>query len=69
MIILQFSLSLQPTFRVSGHINTRQQNFRFEKHTVLLDGGISMLIEGLLTYQVVDVSQLINNLGDKDLLR
>jgi hypothetical protein len=36
---------------------------------VLLDGGINMLVEGLLTYQVVDVEKLINEIGDRDLLR
>lgn len=40
------------TFQVAGVIATTQQNVRFESHTVLLDGGISMLVEGLLTYQV-----------------
>jgi len=35
----------------------------------LLDGGISMLVEGLLTYQVVNVELLIKQLGDQDLLR
>lgn len=57
------------TFEVAGHINTKQQNLRFSRHTVLLDGGISMLVEGLLTYQVTDVAKLINNLGDSELLR
>lgn len=54
---------------MAGHINTKQQNLRFAKHAVLLDGGITMLVEGLLTYQVVDVTKLINNLGDQDLVR
>jgi len=42
---------------------------RFAKHPVLLTGGINMLVEGLLTYQVVDVAKLIHQLGEKDLLR
>ncbi len=41
-----------PTFSVGEVINTQQQNLRFAKHFVLLDGGIGMLVEGLLTYQV-----------------
>jgi len=57
------------TFVVSTLLNTQQQNIRFEKHSVLLDGGISMLVEGLLTYQVVNVELLIKQLGDMDLLR
>jgi len=57
------------TFVVSSYINTQQQNLRFSKHSVLLDGGISLLVEGLLTYQVVDVEQLIHQLGDQDLQR
>jgi len=57
------------TFVVSSYLNTQQQNIRFDKHPVLLDGGISMLVEGLLTYQVVNVELLIKQLGDRDLLR
>jgi regulator of protease activity HflC (stomatin/prohibitin superfamily) len=57
------------TFVVSSYLNTQQQNIRFDKHPVLLDGGISMLVEGLLTYQVVDVELLIKQLGERDLLR
>jgi len=57
------------TFVVSTLLNTQQQNIRFDKHPVLLDGGISMLVEGLLTYQVVNVELLIKQLGDQDLLR
>jgi len=34
-----------------------------------LDGGISLLVEGLLTYQVVDPSLLIKQLGERDLLQ
>jgi len=56
-------------FEIGGRINTQQQTLRFDNHTVLLDGGISLLVEGLLTYQVRDVEQLIHNLGDVDLVR
>jgi len=35
---------------------------------VLLDGGITLLVEGLLTYQVTDVERLINQLGERGLL-
>jgi hypothetical protein len=57
------------TFEVGGIIPIVQQNVRFTKHPVLLDGGINMLVEGLLTYQVVDVEKLINEIGDSSLLR
>jgi regulator of protease activity HflC (stomatin/prohibitin superfamily) len=57
------------TFVIASALNTQQQNIRFDKHPVLLDGGISMLVEGLLTYQVVNVELLIKQLGDQDLLR
>jgi len=49
--------------------STQQQNLKFNKHPVLLDGGISMLVEGLLTFQVTDVEMLICSLGQKDLVR
>jgi regulator of protease activity HflC (stomatin/prohibitin superfamily) len=55
------------TFTVNQLIPTQQQNLRFTKHLVLLDGGISMLVEGLLTYQVESVETLIYQLGDRDL--
>lgn len=56
------------TFVIGGTIVTQQQNVRFDRHPVLLDGGISMLVEGLLTYKVEDVTKLITELGDRDLL-
>jgi len=56
------------TFVIGGIIVTQQQNVRFDRHPVLLDGGISMLVEGLLTYKVEDVTKLITELGDRDLL-
>jgi len=56
-------------FQVGQKISVCQQNLRFEKHLVLLDGGINMLVEGLLTFQVVDVQILVRGLGDRDMLR
>ncbi len=47
------------TFTIGKIVNTQQQNVRFEKHLVLLDGGISMLVQGLMTYQVESVETLI----------
>ena len=57
------------TFVVTQLINTQQQNLRFNRHKVLLDGGISLFVEGLLTFQVTDVEQLIHQIGDRDLRR
>jgi hypothetical protein len=57
------------TFAIAGFINTQQCTLRFEKHPVLLDGGISLLVEGLLTFQCTDVETLIHQLGDVDLVR
>jgi len=57
------------TFVVAGFINTQQQNVRFDQHKVLLDGGISLLVEGLLTFQVTDPALLIKQLGERDLLQ
>jgi len=57
-----------PTFVIAGYINTQLQNLRFEQHKVLLDGGISLFVEGLLTFQVIDVEKLITQLGETDLL-
>jgi len=58
-----------PTFVVAGHINTTQQCVKFDEHKVLLDGGVSLLVEGLLTYQVVNPALLIKELGTRDLLQ
>jgi hypothetical protein len=57
-----------PYFTVGPLVNTQQQNLKFEKHNVLLDGGINMLVEGLLTYQVTDAEQLIKNIGADNLV-
>jgi len=50
------------TFAMGPIISTQQQNLRFTRHLVLLDGGISMYVEGLLTYQVSDVRKLMYQL-------
>jgi len=54
---------------LSALITTQQQNMLFQDHQVILDGGIQMLVKGLLTYQVADVEKLIKKLGDRDLAR
>jgi len=58
-----------PNFVVSAIIKTQQQALAFDKHQVLLEGGINLLVQGLLTYQVVDVAKLITQLGETDLQR
>jgi len=58
-----------PSFTISTLILTQQQNLRFSKHPVMLDGGINLLVEGLLTFKVDDVEKLIHELGDRDLVR
>jgi len=57
------------TFVVAGWINTQQQNVKFDRLKVLLDGGISLYVEGLLTFQVTDPAILIKQLGERDLLQ
>lgn len=56
-----------PTFTLGPAISIQQQNMKFDKHNVMLDGGIQMLVEGLLTFQVVDVEKLIQNIGPEKL--
>jgi len=58
-----------PTFLVGEPINMQQQNVRFEQHPVLLDGGVKMLVEGLLTYHVVDAEKVVRKIGAGELLR
>jgi regulator of protease activity HflC (stomatin/prohibitin superfamily) len=58
-----------PNFLVGAIIKTQQQNLAFDKHQVLLEGGINLLVQGLLTYQVIDVAKLITQLGETDLQR
>ena len=48
-------------FTIGNSLDITQQNLKFMKHRVLLEGGINMLIEGLLTYQVIDVAKLIKS--------
>jgi len=57
------------TFVVSSPVTVTQENLRFSKHPVLLDGGINLLVEGLLTYKVVNVELLIRQLGEGNLER
>ena len=49
-------------FTIGNTLDITQQNLKFKQHRVLLEGGINMLVEGLLTYQVDDVGKLIKNI-------
>jgi len=60
---------MSPNFICSAIIRTQQQNLPFDNHQVLLMGGINLIVQGLLTYQVVDVAKLITQLGETDLQR
>jgi len=54
------------TFIVGPVVSIQQKNIPFSKHRVLLDGGITMELEGLLTFQLTDVEKLMRQLGDED---
>ena len=57
-----------PTFTIGPLISIQQQNLKFDKHNVMLDGGIQILVEGLLTYQIVDVEKAVQNIGPEKLV-
>ena len=48
-------------FTIGSVLDITQQNLKFKQHRVLLEGGINMLVEGLLTYQIIDVGKCIKN--------
>lgn len=50
-------------------IDVRQENLKFTRHPVMLDGGVTLECEGLLTYQIVDVYKLVKNMGADDVER
>jgi len=52
---------------VSNIINMQQQNYKFNKHKMLLNGGIGIFVEGLITYRIVDVVRLTQNMNVDDL--
>lgn len=58
-----------PSFVVSDLVDLTQETIKFDNHTVLLDGGVSLTVQGLLTYQVVDVERLVLQLGSGNLKR
>jgi regulator of protease activity HflC (stomatin/prohibitin superfamily) len=57
-----------PLLVIGDEINTQQQNIPLNKQSVLLDGGINMVVEGLLTYQIVDANKLIKEMGNEKLV-
>jgi len=58
-----------PAFTIGPTVSTQQQNVQFSKHRVLLDGGINLEIQGLLTFQLKDVVKLMRELGSNDMMR
>jgi regulator of protease activity HflC (stomatin/prohibitin superfamily) len=52
-----------PSFIIGPSVSIQQQSLQFSKHNVLLDGGIQMTVEGLLTFQIADVEKMLHNLG------
>jgi regulator of protease activity HflC (stomatin/prohibitin superfamily) len=58
-----------PVFRIGPEVDVRQENMKFSKHQVMLDGGVTLECEGLLTYQIVDPVLLTKNMGADDVER
>jgi regulator of protease activity HflC (stomatin/prohibitin superfamily) len=58
-----------PVFRIGPVVDVRQENLKFSKHPVMLDGGVTLECEGLLTYQIVDPVLLTKNMGADDVER
>ncbi len=54
-----------PTFVVGPTVSIQQKNIQFSKHRVLLDGGITLEIEGLLTFQMVNVELMMLKIGSE----
>jgi hypothetical protein len=52
------------TFVLGRRVSLRQFTLNFEKHKVLAQGGVYMIIEGLLTFQIMDANKYIMELGD-----
>ena len=56
------------TFTIGPVVSIQQQNLKFDKHNVMLDGGIQILVQGLLTYQIFDVEKAVQNIGPEKLV-
>jgi regulator of protease activity HflC (stomatin/prohibitin superfamily) len=54
---------------VGPEVDVRQENLKFSKHQVMLDGGVTLECEGLLTYQIVNPVLLTKNMGVDDVER
>ena len=48
-------------FTIGKTLDITQQNLKFTEHRVLLEGGVNVLIGGLLTYQIIDVAKMTKN--------
>ncbi len=58
-----------PLFIIDKLVSTQQQNLKFDDHhRVLLNGGVNLSVEGLLTYQITRVDVLIEKMGITDLV-
>ncbi len=58
-----------PSFQIGPEVDVRQENLKFDRHNVMLDGGVTLECEGLLTYQIVDPVLLVKNMGTDDVER
>jgi regulator of protease activity HflC (stomatin/prohibitin superfamily) len=58
-----------PTCRVGPEVDMRQENVRFTEHDCMLNGGVNLSVEGLLTYKIVDAVRLVAEMGVEDLDR
>jgi regulator of protease activity HflC (stomatin/prohibitin superfamily) len=56
------------SFLVREEIKLMQQNINFPQHGVLLLGGVKMIVEGLLTFQITDPHLLMQKIGVTNLI-
>lgn len=57
------------SFAVGSLVQTRQLNTRLENHRVVLAGGVSLTVQGLLTYRVADVEKMMLAIGYDEMKR
>lgn len=58
-----------PMCTTGPEVDMRQENVKFSTHQVMLNGGVNLLCDGLLTYQIVDAVKLVAKMGVADLDR
>lgn len=59
----RYAINTQSSFQIGHAISVAQQNLEFNRHKVMLNGGVQVFIQGLLTYRVVHVEKLILTIG------